>query len=88
MYGAAAAAAVFALKVPSIFQPHRMQLMCKQRQEMIYGMQAAELGRLFHSEAVTVLAWLHLLCLDLWLARSAQAAVHASLIMLLGLAAN
>ena len=35
-----------------------------------WDVQAAELGRLFHSEAVTVLAWLHLLCLDLWQARS------------------
>ncbi|KAK9796641.1 hypothetical protein WJX73_007037 [Symbiochloris irregularis] len=30
---------------------------------------AAEVGNLFQSEAVTVLAWLHLLCLDLWQAR-------------------
>ena len=33
--------------------------------------QAALLGALFESQAVTTLAWLHLLCLDFWQARLA-----------------
>ena len=33
-------------------------------------MQAGKLGALLESPAVTTLAWLHLLCLDYWQARS------------------